>query len=73
MTEPLFVGTEICHGSPFTFDPGNNGKQQGLFRATDSNGTGCDSADVSDTGHPDVLFLPVVVPTIVFRFESSGE
>ena len=44
-----------------------------MFRETDYNGPGCDAVDVSDTGQPDILFLPVVVPAIVFRFESSGE
>ena len=67
MTESNFFGTDICHGFPFTFDIGIRGKEQGLFRATDSNGPGCDAVDVSDTGQSDILFLPVVVPTIVFQ------
>ena len=61
------LGTDICHGFPFTFDLGINGKEQGIFRSTDPNGPGCDAVDVSDNGQPYIMFLPVVVPTIVFQ------
>ena len=61
------MGTDICHGFPFTFDLDINGKEQGLFRSTDSNGPGCDEIDVSGKGQPDILFLPIVAPTIVFQ------
>ena len=63
-----FFGTDIYHGSPFTFDLDIHGKEQGMFRSTDSNDPGCDAVDVSGNGQPDILFLPVVVPTIVFQF-----
>ena len=67
MTKCFIFGTDICHGSPFTFDLGIHGKEQGMFRSTDSNCPGCGSVDVSDNGQPDILFLPIVVPTIVFQ------
>ena len=50
MTESIFFGTDICHEFPFTFDIVIHGKGQGMFRATDSNGPGCDAVGVSNTG-----------------------